>query len=151
VAHAARGPSISGWRRKGPAADSRGEAMRVLVVDDDSDVTSAICLVLEACGHRAEAVHRADEVITAVQRFTPQAVLLDIGLPDRSGYEVAAELQALEDRNRLRVIALSGSEEGHSQKRLFDLWLLKPVSSRDLLQSLVAHQQSWDEASDPRR
>lgn len=126
-------------REQRAAAGRAGESLRVLVVDDDKDVTSAICLVLEARGHRTEAVHCADDVVSVVKRFRPQAVLLDIGLPDRSGYEVAAELQMLEGRDGLRLVALSGSAERPSGKCLFDQWLMKPVSSRDLLQALVPH------------
>lgn len=113
-------------------------ALRVLVVDDDQDIAGALRLILETCGHQVEAVHRAAQVAVAVERFTPQRVLLDIGLPDRSGYEVAADLLALERRDRMRVIALSGSDDDpRTDQALFDHWLTKPVSTQELLQALA--------------
>lgn len=121
------------------AAAMRGveDPLRVLVVDDNVDLSRAICLMLEMCGHLAQAAHRADEVETAIKRFAPHVVVLDIGLPDRSGYEVAAELRALAGRANMAIIALSGSEEQCPDRGLFDGWLLKPVSGQGLLKAIA--------------
>lgn len=123
------------WRQLGVAS---GKALRVLVVDDDEDVTAAICLMLETFGYRAEAVHNADEVSLAVERFVPQILLVDIGLPGRSGFEVALELQAHQRRTEMRIIALTGSADEPSAGALFDRWLIKPVSTEELLRALRA-------------
>jgi CheY-like chemotaxis protein len=75
-----------------------------------------------------------------VKRVRPAAVLCDIGLPDRDGYTVAAELRADRDLASVLLIAISGYGTAEDQRRSrragFDLHLTKPVPPRLLLAEL---------------
>jgi len=126
---------------KEPASTERNtESLRVLIVDDQKDVVDSLALLLRTQGHISEAVHHPDDVLPAIERFKPQVVLLDIGLPGRSGYDVAADLAGLGERSKMRVIALSGYAEdaaptGYDEN--FDQRLLRPVRLDDLLEAIT--------------
>jgi CheY-like chemotaxis protein len=66
--------------------------MRVLIADDDRDTVMTLGILLRSEGHEVQLTQRGAEVADAVRAFNPQLVLLDIGMPDRSGYDVAQEL-----------------------------------------------------------
>src|SRR5690606_780469 len=106
-------------------------ALRVLIVDDNEDAAEMLSLMLERLGHRVQSVACGRDVLDAVTRFQPELVLLDLGLPDISGYEVAQQLRRAGHRD-LAIIALTGfSHEGARTRTLeagFDAHLIKPVS-----------------------
>jgi len=116
-------------------------ARRVLVVDDNRDAAESLRLVLKLDGHDVEAVHGGLEALHAVERFRPDVVLLDIGLPEMDGYEVARRIRARPEGGRIRLFALTGwAQEEDKQKALaagFDEHLTKPVDSA-VLRRLIA-------------
>jgi CheY-like chemotaxis protein len=102
---------------------------RVLVVDDNIDAGTTLTEVLRFDGHIAEVVHTARSALERFPRFLPDVVLLDIGLPDMNGYEVAKELRALDDSVRLVALTGYGQEEDKLRTRAagFDAHMVKPV------------------------
>ena len=70
------------------------EPRRVLVVDDNIDAATSLAELLRLEGHQTQAVYSAKEALEAVANFSPDVVLLDIGLPDMDGYEVAKRIRA---------------------------------------------------------
>jgi len=115
---------------------------RVLIVDDNSDVadTHAMLLAEEGCEVRtassgAAAMHEAE-------RFRPELVLLDIGLPDVSGYDVCRQLRAEEWGGRIAIVAVTGWGQEHDRARSaaagFDQHLVKPVDPTLLIQLATA-------------
>jgi CheY-like chemotaxis protein len=80
---------------------------RVLVVDDNEDAASMLAMLLRSWGHEVAVVGDGPAAIDAVAEQRPDVVLLDIGLPGMSGYEVARALRATGDRT-LRIVAVSG-------------------------------------------
>src|SRR5690606_7224690 len=98
-----------GPRASTPKETTRARAARrVLVVDDNHDAAASLRLVLELDGHEVEAVHGATEALDAVDAFRPDIVLLDIGLPEMDGYEVARRIRARPDGDSIRLFALTG-------------------------------------------
>jgi CheY-like chemotaxis protein len=67
--------------------------LRVLVADDDRDAVQSLLELLRDEGHDARGVYTGLDVLDSVRDFAPDAVLLDIGMPHVSGYEVARELR----------------------------------------------------------
>src|SRR4029077_11257585 len=67
--------------------------LRVLIVEDDKDTVLSLTLLLRSEGHEVHGVHGANEMWQVVDDFRPDAILLDIGLPDRNGYDVARTLR----------------------------------------------------------
>jgi PAS domain S-box-containing protein len=115
---------------------------RVLVVDDNVDAASTLAMLLESLGHETRVVHDGASALRAVVEFRPQTVLLDIGLPDIDGYEVARRLRAIHGLDRLRIVAISGwgqpADRERSRDAGFDLHLVKPVETAELSRALDA-------------
>ncbi|HEX2545977.1 MAG TPA: ATP-binding protein [Ramlibacter sp.] len=108
---------------------------RVLVVDDNADAADTLSMLLETLGH---ATRTAGDGATAMERFDefrPEVVLLDIGLPDVDGYEVARRLRA-KAGNTFRLVALTGWGQAEDKKRAagagFDQHWTKPVDPEKL-------------------
>lgn len=123
---------------EGPAAASASR--RVLVVDDNVDAADSLGLLLAGSGHEIRVVHSGQAAIAAAQAFRPDLVFLDIGLPDLTGYEVAAAMRKA-DGNGMRIVALTGwgNEEARERSAAsgFDLHLTKPVQI-DMLHRLLS-------------
>jgi len=81
---------------------------RILVVDDYVDAAESLTMLLQAEGHEVETANCGLKAIELAQIFCPQVVLLDIGLPDLSGYEVAKRLRTLPETRDAILIALTG-------------------------------------------
>ncbi|RRH87059.1 PAS domain S-box protein [Variovorax beijingensis] len=103
---------------------------RVLVVDDNVDAAETMAMLLEALGYRSSVVHGGLAAIEAVKAQDPDVVLLDIGLPDLSGHEVARRVRA-EMVNPPPLIAVTGygqaSDRDTSLEAGFRAHLTKPV------------------------
>jgi CheY-like chemotaxis protein len=103
-------------------------------------------MLLTTVGHEVHTEHSGQAALQAVRTFQPEVVLLDIGLPDMDGYEVARRLREQGLPSEVRLIALSGygQEQGarDQEKTPFDHYLLKPVSLDDLQALLSASPSS---------
>jgi CheY-like chemotaxis protein len=115
-------------------------ATHVLIVDDYPDGTEVWKMLLETSGYSvATAVTGAAALESAADR-APDAVVLDLQLPDVSGFEVAKKLRERETRP-MQLIALTGramTRELEAQlSQVFDAVLIKPCEPRDLLERLV--------------
>jgi PAS domain S-box-containing protein len=104
---------------------------RVLVVDDNVDAADTLRLVLDLQGHQTEVAYDPPSALTAVERFAPHCVLLDIGLPGVDGYETARRIRSLPSGGRTRLIAVTGWGQQEDKQRAwaagFDAHLTKPV------------------------
>ena len=113
---------------------------RILVVDDHADSAEGLAFLLRLHGHEAKTAGDGAAALDLARTFHPDVVLLDIGLPQMSGYEVAQRLRG-ELANAVCLVALTG--HGHDQDRRqaleagFDHFLLKPISV-DALSSVLA-------------
>jgi two-component system CheB/CheR fusion protein len=117
-------------------ADTSCSKLRVLIVDDDRDVSESTAEVLRLAGFEVSTSHNSRTALQAVPSFRPNVVLLDIGMPEMDGYEVARRLRATVWGERLVLIAVSGygqeEDRERSRKAGFDRHLVKPVRSFDL-------------------
>ena len=108
---------------------------RVLVVDDNVDAAETMAMLLEALGYKSSVVHGGLAAIEAVKTQDPDVVLLDIGLPDLSGHEVARRVRA-EMVNPPPLIAVTGygqaSDRDTSLEAGFRAHLTKPVDVDNL-------------------
>lgn len=139
-------PRLTEVQRPAQRRDGGGKAespsRRILVVDDNEQVADALTMLLSTVGHEVHTEHTGQAALRAIQTFQPEVVLLDIGLPDMDGYEVARCLREQGLPGEVRLIALSGygQEQGvrDREKTPFDHYLLKPVSLDDLQALLSA-------------
>ncbi len=116
--------------------------LRVLVVDDNLDAAHTLNLFLAAAGHRVEIAYNALDAIEIAKVFAPQVCLLDIGLPDLDGNELARRLRAIPQTRGATLIAATGY--GRQQDRDaahdagFDHYMVKPVNTVQLSELLAA-------------
>ncbi len=115
---------------------SSAHALKVLIVDDNTLVAYTLGLMLEEIGHQFEMIHDGREALAAAATFSPDVILLDIGLPGMDGYEVCRALRKDQRFAKIPIIAQSGW--GQSRDKLlaseagFDHHLTKPVALADL-------------------
>ena len=106
--------------------------LRVLVVDDNVDAAEALADLLDMWGHTAQIENTGTAALTRAATMAVDAVILDIGLPDVDGYEVARRLRAIPAFEAVRIVALTGYGQAGDRARSaaagFDEHLVKPVS-----------------------
>jgi two-component system CheB/CheR fusion protein len=111
-------------------------ARHILLVEDNVDVADSLFFLLTTVGHKVRVVHEGAAALEAVRSSRPDVVLLDIGLPGLSGYEIARHLRRDPETAQLRLIALSGyggdGDRRRSQAAGFDHHLVKPVTLEEL-------------------
>jgi PAS domain S-box-containing protein len=120
-----------------------GPLRRVLIVDDNVDAADLIALLLQSEGHETQAVYTSKDALETVQAFKPEIMLLDIGLPEMDGYEVARRLRSLPGLKDMRLIALTGYGQAKDRERTraagFDDHLVKPVELLALKRSMAGN------------
>jgi PAS domain S-box-containing protein len=121
----------------GPVADRpAGPARRILVVDDQQDSTDSLALFLRLRGHDVRTAHDGPSALDEIERYRPDVVFLDLGLPGMSGYDVARRVRMMNGPGPLRLVALTGygTDEDRQKTRDagFDVHLAKPVDPRAL-------------------
>lgn len=109
---------------------------RILLVDDNVDGANTLAKLLEMSGHEVQVAYDGPTGIQAAKTFSPDIVLLDIGLPGMDGYEVARRLREQPDLNQVPLIAVSGyareEDRQRSQQAGFDYHLVKPLDPQSL-------------------
>ena len=118
------------------------QSRTLLYVEDNADVRSVMSEMLRLSGYEViESVNGKDALAAlAVQR--PDAILLDIGLPDMNGYEVARQIRLMPDRNDIPIIALTGFGQSRDKDAAaqvgFNAHLVKPVDPEELMRTIEA-------------
>ena len=110
--------------------------LRVLVVDDEVDAAYIVSVLIELQGHTCATALTGQDAIAMAATFDPQLAIIDIGLPDLSGFEVARALRAQPREGRLFLAALSGWGSDQDRKAAlaagFDQHITKPADLRKL-------------------
>ena len=129
----------------GPETDSRMTPARVLVVEDDVDLREGLRQLLEIWGHDVDVAETGALGIEKALENPPQIALIDIGLPEIDGYEVARRIRTAHGKEVIFLVAVSGySGDAEHQRALesgFDAQLPKPIDI-GLLQSLLRNDAS---------
>ncbi|TAK87102.1 MAG: response regulator [Betaproteobacteria bacterium] len=123
---------VAGASKLGRSAGSR----RILVIEDNDDARQMLRALLALGGHEVREAPDGMSGIAAAMEARPDAVLIDIGLPDIDGYEVARRLRASAADGRIGLIAVTGygqpEDEARALEAGFDAHLTKPVEARRL-------------------
>lgn len=118
------------------------QALRILIIDDNVDSATGLSLCLESLGYELRSAHTGKEGVAAARNYQPDAILLDIGLPDIDGCEVARRLREERSLNSTRIVAMTGysgdADRDRAQRAGFDHYLVKPVELPKLLELLDA-------------
>ncbi len=114
---------------------------RVLVVDDNVDAATSLSMMLEVKGHTVQTVHDAAEALIAIKDFSPDVVLLDIELPEISGYEVAKQIRLMDGGTDMVLIAITGRGQKEDKEKAMDAGfnehLTKPVDTSLLATAII--------------
>lgn len=114
---------------------------RVLVVDDNRDSANTLAMLLKISGYETKTAGDGASAIESTADFKPEVILLDIGLPDMSGYDVCKHLRQQPLDPRPKIVAVTGWSADDVQDRggedCFDGHLAKPVDFKTL-QGLIA-------------
>jgi len=125
-------------------AASVGSGMRILVVDDNRDAADTCAMVLELSGHRVQTAYTAGAALARGATFSPDALVLDIGLPDLDGYQLAQQVRASAWGRNAILIAVTGWGQEEDRLRAltsgFDHHLTKPIAAEELEALLQAPQ-----------
>jgi PAS domain S-box-containing protein len=109
---------------------------KILVADDNLDAANTLAMLMRLAGHEVCTAHSGKAALTLAGDFRPEIALLDIGMPDLDGYEVAKQIRETEWGRNLRLIALTGWGQDEDKRRAraagFDHHLTKPVDPRCL-------------------
>jgi len=117
--------------REAAPAPAAAASRRVLVVDDNADAAASLAELLRLDGHEVREATDGHEALVEADRFRPEVVLLDLGLPGLDGWEVAAALRRRPSGDRALLVAISGYGRSEDRARSLaagiDLHLVKPV------------------------
>jgi CheY-like chemotaxis protein/two-component sensor histidine kinase len=130
-------------------AKQPAQTSRVLVVDDNMDAADMLVMMLQLFGHEVRVAYTGQTALETAVEYQPDVVLLDIGLPDMNGYELARQLHQQPQTKGVRLIAVTGygqdSDRQRSQEAGCEHHLVKPVDPQklqDLLASRVKQPRS---------
>ena len=123
-------------------AEPAWRALRVLIVDDNVDAANVLRLLVQEAGHWVRMVHTGPTALAAALDYRPDLMLMDIGLPELDGFEVAKRIRRQPVLHDIVLVAITGyeqeSDRQHSQEAGFDHYLVKPVDFEKLRQILAA-------------
>ena len=114
---------------------------RILVVDDNEDSVGSLCELLTLMGHECVAARDGEEALRVAEPFRPDTVLLDLGMPRMSGYEVCRALRTHSWGARMVIVALTGWGQNEDRARTraagFDGHFVKPLDPVALAEFLA--------------
>ena len=142
VVDPAPAPAPASKRRARRPETQKPAPRRVLVVDDNIDAALSLAKVLRLLyGQEVQTAHDGPSAIELAEAFRPEIVLLDIGLPEMSGHEVAQALRKTPWCEACLLVAVTGWGQDADRERShaagFDLHLVKPVSADTILDLLT--------------
>jgi two-component system CheB/CheR fusion protein len=114
-----------------PEVPEHEPSLRMLVVDDNEDAAETMSMLQELRGHRTRTAFNGPDALAIAAGFLPEVVMLDIGLPEMDGLEVARRLRAMPELAGVLLVAMTGYGSDSDRERAraagFDHYLVKPV------------------------
>jgi CheY-like chemotaxis protein/two-component sensor histidine kinase len=124
-----------------PAAPAQKQRFRMLIVDDNRALAQGLSRLLKLLGHEVELAYDGPDAIEAARTSRPDVILLDIGLPNLDGYEVARRLRQDDQLKDIVIIAISGygheSDRQRSREAGMDHHLTKPVDVKSIMELIT--------------
>ena len=112
-------------------------AKKVLIVDDELNIVTALEFLLQKCGYEVMAAQNGADALKQVESFAPDLVLLDVMMPRISGYEVCRRMRERADWRHIKIVMLSAKgREAEVSKGVSlgaDLYVTKPFSNSELV------------------
>jgi CheY-like chemotaxis protein len=119
-------------------------SLRIMLAEDDADAAESLQALLNDCGYEVHTVKDGRSAMAAAFVLQPQVVLLDIGLPEMNGYELARQLRERMPDRKLLLVALSGYSQPEDRRRSreagIDHYLVKPLQFEELQKILTEYR-----------
>jgi PAS domain S-box-containing protein len=123
-------------------APVRSHKRRVLIADDNRDAAESLAMLLEMEGHAVTVVHDGQQALASIEESRPEVALLDIGMPEMDGYEVARRVRGDTRTRGITLIAVTGwgqeADKARATAAGFDLHFTKPIEPQRLIELLRA-------------
>jgi PAS domain S-box-containing protein len=120
-------------RKSAPSVEGLNGKRKILVVDDSHSACELLRRYLEKRGHEVRTAHDGKSALRLAEQFRPEAIVLDIRLPDMNGYELMRRLRETNGFDSVKFIAVSGYRQPADQRtREFDHYLEKPLNMDQL-------------------
>jgi CheY-like chemotaxis protein len=117
--------------------------LKVLIVDDNVDAVETLAMVLGIAGVKTTTAYSAAQAIAVAEVVQPEVVLLDVGLPDGSGLDVARRMRATEWGKRALLVAITGwgrtEDRARTAEAGFDTHLVKPIDANQVIALLTGY------------
>jgi PAS domain S-box-containing protein len=114
-----------------PVSNTGRTGKRVLIADDNADVSEAFEVMLRMFGHEVQTAQDGLQAVEIAERYRPDVIVLDIGMPQLNGYDTARRIRQLQWSENTVLIALTGwgdeKDRRKSEEAGFDVHLVKPV------------------------
>lgn len=112
-------------------------AKRVLIADDEPNIVAALEFLLQRNGYEVHIARNGDEALRLIELHKPDLLLLDVMMPQRSGYDVCQRVREREDWRHIKIVMLSAKgrdvEVNKGVSLGADLYITKPFSTRELV------------------
>jgi DNA-binding response OmpR family regulator len=112
-------------------------AKRILIADDEANIVASLEFLMRQKGYEVRTVGNGADALKAVAEFAPDLMLLDVMMPQMSGYDVCQKVRADPQGHKVRIVMLSAKgREAEVSKGLAlgaDAYVTKPFSTRDLV------------------
>jgi DNA-binding response OmpR family regulator len=110
---------------------------RILIADDEANIVTALEFLLRRSGYEVCVARNGEDALRQIGEAPPDLVILDVMMPQRSGYDVCRRLRDREDWRHIKIVMLSAKgREEDARKGLSlgaDLYMSKPFSNRELV------------------
>jgi signal transduction histidine kinase len=132
--------TLSAWKPRLEQTPPQDRPLRAIVCDDAPDLRELVADLLRTRGHDVTTVEDGPAAVEAIRRDRPDVALIDIGLPDMDGYEVARRIRRELPDHHMRLIAMTGygqaSDRASAFQAGFDAHIVKPASADKILRAL---------------
>lgn len=126
---------------------------RILVVDDDSDITELLSYNLKKEGYDVKTANDGKKAIEVAKEFEPELIILDIMMPELDGIETGRRLREMDALKKTYLLYLTARSEEYSEVAAFDVgaddYLTKPIKPRALISRINAFFRREAERSEP--
>jgi DNA-binding response OmpR family regulator len=132
-----------------------GGPLRILIVDDEPDIVETLADGLEMSGEITYPANDATAALRLTEEFAPDVALLDIGLPDIDGFELARRLHARHGKRLVLIAVTAYGDDFHKAEAMragFDAFLVKPArieTVRNEIRRLVGQRRLADQGTSP--
>jgi len=120
-----------------PLVHNHSSHKKILIVDDDPQVQKFLTVMLSAKRYQTETASSGFEAGAKVVKFNPGLIVLDLFMPEMSGFEVCRQIKKDPETSHIKILALTGHDSKHNRDRIIeagaDGYMVKPVEKADLL------------------